>query len=178
MTLNDLETFVADCYLDYAAKGIEVGDPSLNWHVCHHPAPKRLGGEQTILLLMKDHAIHGVIQSEVFDCVCCAGWEKSLIDDPYLRERLAYWQSRRGREAVETQKQKPWYNETRKRAASIAGTAGAKLGTVSVAGKVGSKTTNSQVWRCLVTGHETTSGALTGFQRKRGIDTSQRIRIS
>jgi len=37
--------------------------------------------------------------------------------------------------------------------------------------------TNSQRWMCLETGYITTSGPLTTYQRKRGIDTSKRKRI-
>jgi hypothetical protein len=36
---------------------------------------------------------------------------------------------------------------------------------------------NSQRWKCTVTGHVSTPGALTTFQKNRGIDTSNRIRI-
>ena len=45
------------------------------------------------------------------------------------------------------------------------------------AGKLGSKVTNSQKWMCTETGYITTSGPLTAYQRKRGIDTTKRIRI-
>jgi len=38
--------------------------------------------------------------------------------------------------------------------------------------------TNSQRWICLETGFVTNAGALTLYQRKRGIDTSKRVRIS
>jgi hypothetical protein len=38
--------------------------------------------------------------------------------------------------------------------------------------------TNSQRWECCETGYITTSGALTKYQRARGIDTSKRIRLS
>jgi hypothetical protein len=44
-------------------------------------------------------------------------------------------------------------------------------------GKNGSKKTNSQKWMCLETNYITTSGALTHYQRKRGIDTSKRKQI-
>jgi hypothetical protein len=44
-------------------------------------------------------------------------------------------------------------------------------------GKVGGKRTASQKWKCLVTGHVTNAGALTAYQRHRGIDTSLRERI-
>lgn len=41
-----------------------------------------------------------------------------------------------------------------------------------------SKITNSQKWMCLETGFVSTSGALSRYQIKRGIDTSKRIQIS
>jgi hypothetical protein len=40
------------------------------------------------------------------------------------------------------------------------------------------KKTNSQKWMCLETGYVTTSGPLTIYQRKRGIDTSKRKQIA
>jgi ribosomal protein L37AE/L43A len=39
------------------------------------------------------------------------------------------------------------------------------------------KRTNSQIWECTVTGYRTTSGPLTKYQNKRGIDISNRIRV-
>jgi len=44
----------------------------------------------------------------------------------------------------------------------------------SEAGKKGSKNTNAQKWICLETGYITTSGPLTLYQKKRGIDISKR----
>jgi len=38
--------------------------------------------------------------------------------------------------------------------------------------------TNSQRWMCLETGHITTSGPLSRYQKSRGIDTSKRVRVS
>jgi hypothetical protein len=40
------------------------------------------------------------------------------------------------------------------------------------------KTTTSQKWMCLVTGHISTPGGLSHWQRARGIDTSKRIKLS
>ena len=48
----------------------------------------------------------------------------------------------------------------------------------SNAGKVGSKITNSQRWRCTVTGHITTSGPLTCYQKARGIDPCNREKVT
>lgn len=46
-----------------------------------------------------------------------------------------------------------------------------------IGGKIGSKITNSQKWMCTETGYITNPGALTKYQRARGIDTSKRKRI-
>lgn len=47
----------------------------------------------------------------------------------------------------------------------------------SAAGKIGSSKTNSQKWMCLETGYITNSGALTIYQRAKGIDTTKRERL-
>jgi hypothetical protein len=44
--------------------------------------------------------------------------------------------------------------------------------------KKGGKKTNAQKWECTETGYITNSGALTHYQRARGIDTSKRKRIA
>jgi len=44
-------------------------------------------------------------------------------------------------------------------------------------GKKGGKKTNTQKWKCTVTGYISTPGGLSGYQKARGIDTSNRIRI-
>jgi hypothetical protein len=46
-----------------------------------------------------------------------------------------------------------------------------------IGGKRGSAITNSQKWKCLVTGYVTTAGPLTKYQRAKGIDTSLRTRV-
>jgi general stress protein YciG len=43
--------------------------------------------------------------------------------------------------------------------------------------KLGKKTT-SQIWKCMITGHISNPGGLSNFQKKRGIDTSKRVRVS
>jgi hypothetical protein len=44
-------------------------------------------------------------------------------------------------------------------------------------GSIGAKNMHSQKWKCTVTGHITNPASLTRYQRNRGIDTSNRIRI-
>jgi hypothetical protein len=47
----------------------------------------------------------------------------------------------------------------------------------SKGGKKGGKTTGTQKWMCLETGHITTPGPLSRYQKAKGIDTSKRKRI-
>jgi hypothetical protein len=44
-------------------------------------------------------------------------------------------------------------------------------------GEIGGRNTSSQRWMCLETGYVSNPGGLSNYQRKRGIDTSQRKRI-
>jgi hypothetical protein len=46
-----------------------------------------------------------------------------------------------------------------------------------IGGKISGKVTASQMWECKVTGFRSSPGPLTLYQRKRNIDTSNRIRI-
>jgi hypothetical protein len=54
---------------------------------------------------------------------------------------------------------------------------GGRLGG-AVGGPKGSRNTNSQKWQCTVTGFVSTSGPLSRYQKARGIDPSNRIRIN
>jgi hypothetical protein len=47
-----------------------------------------------------------------------------------------------------------------------------------IAGSIGGKISTSQVWECTVTGYRSNAAALSRYQKKRNIDTSNRIRIS
>ena len=48
---------------------------------------------------------------------------------------------------------------------------------LSEAGKKGNKKTNAQKWKCTETGYVTNSGALSGYQKARRIDTTKRVRV-
>ena len=56
---------------------------------------------------------------------------------------------------------------------SAAGKIGGKIG-----GKISSAITNAQQYQCLVTGHISTPGPLSHYQRARGIDTKLRVKLS
>ena len=48
----------------------------------------------------------------------------------------------------------------------------------SAGGKKGSATLNAQKWQCLVTGHISNPGGLSRYQKKRGIDTKLRVKLT
>jgi hypothetical protein len=67
--------------------------------------------------------------------------------------------------------------EQRKYASSKGGQKNIETGHIQNLGKNQSKKINSKLWKCLITGHITTSGPLTNYQKSRGIDTSLRIEV-
>jgi hypothetical protein len=72
--------FVEDCLGYYRKNGIEQGNPDHGtWDKCHYPAPKCLGGKNTIMLLKEHHAVQGVLQSEEYCHPCIFGWEKNFF---------------------------------------------------------------------------------------------------
>jgi hypothetical protein len=61
------------------------------------------------------------------------------------------------------------HSEDSKRGGKIGGSRG---------GKIGGKTTSSQKWQCTETKYVSTASGLTKYQNKRGIDTSNRIKLN
>ena len=93
------QEFVADCYLEYAAQGIEPGNPGHgDWEQAHYPLPRALGGDW-IWLLKGHHAIQGVLQSIELQRPCVFSWErKYLIGEwEWLVPHFDYWQAEKGK---------------------------------------------------------------------------------
>ena len=90
---------------------------------------------------------------------------KQGIFDPQNKEKLREASRKNGAKRVQQMKQEGYPG------------LGRSFEAASAAGKKGQEKTNSQKWKCLVTGHISTSGPLTSFQRKRDIDTSLRERL-
>jgi hypothetical protein len=100
-------------------------------------------------------------------------------------------QSLGGKRAI-TKTQEWWMNQAPERRSQVASRGGkvggrtnalsghcariAGLGGKAAAGK-GAKNSNAQRWKCLETGHISNPGGLSRFQKKRGIDTSLRVRV-
>jgi hypothetical protein len=76
--------YVEGCLQWYREADLQPGNPEDGeWHECHYPVPKCLGGTETILLLKEHHAVQGVLQSEEYQHPCIWGWEAE-----FLREEL------------------------------------------------------------------------------------------
>ena len=59
--------YVEGCQQWYKEADLQPGNPEDGtWEQCHYPAPKCLGGTETILLLKEHHAVQGVLQSEEY----------------------------------------------------------------------------------------------------------------
>lgn len=84
-TMINQQEFVEWCHSYYFDNFYEPGDIFCGeWHECHYPEPKCLGGSSTLLLLREHHAIQGVLQSEEFNHPCIYGWEKCYLSGDLL----------------------------------------------------------------------------------------------
>jgi hypothetical protein len=92
--------FVEGCLRWYLEADLQPGNPEDGeWHECHYPAPKCLGGTETVLLLKEHHAIQGVLQSEEYDHPCIWGWEKPFLPGEYV-PLWQKWMSKKAEPAV------------------------------------------------------------------------------
>jgi hypothetical protein len=77
----DQHEYVRGALAYYAENGYEPGNPEDGeWHDCHYPVPKCLGGTETIKLLKQHHAVQGVLQSEEYQRCCICTWEVNYLD--------------------------------------------------------------------------------------------------
>lgn len=103
------QEFVADCYLDYAARGLEPGNPvDGHWEKAHYPLPRK-ESDDWIWLLREHHAIQGVIQSEELNRPCIFGGEdKYLVGEwEWLQKYYKKWRSELGKLGIQSQLQNP-----------------------------------------------------------------------
>jgi hypothetical protein len=77
--------WVAGCQSYYRENYLEPGNPEDGeWHDCHYPTPKCLGGTNTVKLLVQHHAVHGILQSEEYNYPCIYTWESAYLPVEYL----------------------------------------------------------------------------------------------
>ena len=183
------EEFVADCYLDYAVRGLEPGNVMYgDWNKCHFPVPKCLGGTEWIWLLEEHHAVQGVLQSLEYNHCCVRSWEKKFLVGeweflyPLYREikknamlkargtvEEASQRSKQNTEKYKEEGRLFWDSEWQREQ----GRKGFLKQPKEVRVAAGKKTTSMKV-RCTVTGHISTPGGIGQWQKKRGIDPSNR----
>jgi hypothetical protein len=171
----------------------------------HHKIPKCEGGtndpENLIDLTLLDHGyehakmfLEGGIQFDFRNPF----WEVLQVEDPVLAEAVMAEHKKRVSELGKRQGRKNAESGHMLRVQSLSdhSAAGKKGAAVTVekkvglhnpkylgvggkiGGKIGSANTNSQKWKCMITGFVSKPGPLTRYQKKRGIDPSNRIRIS
>lgn len=171
----------------------------------HHKKPKSLGGLSTFdnlidLTLLEhgyEHArmfLDGGIQFDFRNPF----WKVLQFEDPNLAEAVMQEHKRRvselGRRQGRLNAESGHMRKVQK--LSDCSAAGKKGGSVTlkkrvgihdplylgvggrIGGKTGSANTNSQRWQCTITGFISKPGPLTRYQKTRGIDPSNRIRLS
>jgi hypothetical protein len=171
----------------------------------HHKIPKSLGGDYsednlidlTLLEHGYEHArmfLQGGIQFDFRNPF----WPVLQKEDPSLADAVMLEHRRRvselGKRQGRINAENGHMREIQKK--SDCSAAGTKGGTTTLhkgvgihdpkylgvggrtGGKLGSANTNAQQWQCTVTGFISKPGPLTRYQKTRGIDPSNRIRIS
>ena len=196
MQLPTQEQFVKDCLAKYWFT--EIPDDQ-KWEIAHFPLPRCSGEDDTVPLWSADHTVQGLLQSVELDhkCFYHSTNGKDLYNlETYYPEYLELFKqlksqfSRRqgkiaGKKSAEL-KVGVHARTTEQRAADgkIGAARSLELGVgvhasgmASTAGKIGGKITSAQKWQCLVTGHISSPGPLSHYQKARGIDTNLRVRI-
>ena len=199
MKLPTQQQFVRDCMDKYFFTEIPSNQ---KWEVAHYPLPKCSGEDDTVLLWSADHTVQGLLQSMELDHKCFHGFanQKDLYNlETYYPEYLELFQQlksqfakRNGNKSVELGlgafapgMQSAGGKKGGKKGGTIGGkkTAELKVGVcgrsveqMTADGKKGVKIVNAQQWQCSVTEYVSTPGGLSHWQRKRGIDTSLRVR--
>ena len=174
------QRFVDDCYAEYSQKGLVPGSRDCDlWELAHHPVPKCKGGSETVWLLKEHHALHNLLQSEEFDYPCVYGWERNYVSEAFA-ELAEKWIS--AQRSIAGKSGNPNGKAKGGKAVGLLNrrrsTNNLSKEVLSLGGKRGSSASNAQKWRCTVSGHVSNPGGLTSWQRKRGICTSNRERIS
>jgi hypothetical protein len=78
------EEYVRACQNEYRKLGLVPGDEhDGRWENAHHPEPRCLHGEGTVLLLKHHHAVHNIIQSEELGHPCVYSWELAYLPPEY-----------------------------------------------------------------------------------------------
>jgi len=190
--------WVKQCQVKYRYEVIPEGE---HWEDAHYPVPVCENGTETVKLWSRDHAVHGVLQSEDLDRPCIHGYrahsDRTLTETHYPEYLELYdkWyrehksragriggtrvsredKSRGGRNGSREAKAKGGRNQPREVKVAAGRKGGAN--TPSEVRKANGVKATSQKWQCTVTGFTTNAASLSRYQMKRGIDTGNRVRV-
>jgi hypothetical protein len=192
--------YVNKCVHDNYRNDVDPNHHRMEWN---HWLPKACFPDLPVgqWLTLKQHAVASALQTLALKKNCLCGWHlkylpeklKSLAWDYYIE-----FQTLNGVKSGEfTKKNKLGIHKPGAKTSETCakgGKAGGRVcrdtgvglfaagnvtkDTCSRGGKQGCKNTNSQRWVCLETGYTSTPAGLTRYQSLRGIDTSQRKRLS
>jgi hypothetical protein len=162
------------------------------WHEAHYPLP-RGKGEKWVYLLKEHHAIQAVLQSEEVAYPCVWSWEKPYLTGEweYLLPLFNNWMAVRGslggKASVARLTEKELSDKCRKAGSANKGCPkrkGHKTGAAPASNKQkeaareSAKKLHRDRYLCTLTGKTSTWTGLTKYQKARGIDTSNRIKIN
>lgn len=107
--------YVEGCLLWYREADLQPGNPQDGeWHECHYPVPKCLGGTKVILLLEEHHAVQGVLQSEENQRPCIYGWEKQHLEGQLL-DLWQKWMEVKAKPGLAVRHTMGWSDESRQK---------------------------------------------------------------
>lgn len=194
--MNYFEIYYA--YLAWCEKNnwANMRDPNHDFMEWNHTLPQCMFGDQPVgqWLTKEQHAIASALQTLCFDRSCLFGTHFSFLP-PYLRELVKEvrlrtrftpeYQSRMGKRGGKAGKGKPkkFTEETLAdlpRRLEIARNSRTSEGLARggrVTGPINGKRAMSYRFQCTITGFISTAPALARYQKARGIDSSNRIRI-
>jgi hypothetical protein len=184
--------FVRSCYDFYKEADLTPGNPEDGeWQKAHYPLPKTLG-TRWVWLLKEHHAIQAVLQSEEVGHPALWSWEKKYLVGkwaellPLYEKWLTVKNSLAGKASVAelTAEELSARGKHAAKAPKSPFKVGHRVGSAPAtdkqkeAARESANRLHKDRYRCTVTGKESTWTGLINFQRARGIDTSNRIKIN
>jgi len=183
------EEWVQSCLSKYRWEPLPANQ---KWEAAHFPLPECLGGEDTILLWSADHVVQGLLQSVEYGHRCfhhkankTDTFHLTSYYPQYLKlfKRLKSEFAKRNRQLSSgnvtgySNRSVEKMTADGKKGGKITGRANVELkrgafapGMAAKGGAAVASKLNSQKWQCLVTGHICNAGALSTYQKARGID--------
>jgi hypothetical protein len=170
---------------------LNMRDPAHDFMEWNHTLPKSIFGNQPVgqWLTIYQHAIASALQTLAFERNCLYGrmlpllptelreacmpffWKMHGLKDSDKQREKGRKGGRKGGLAVAEKYGPGTFGRTPEQHSADSRKAGA------IGGKKSSKVMNTEKWQCTITGYISTAGPLTCYQKARGIDPSQRVKL-